>query len=173
MKKLSNLSLIIIILMTLSCSAVKETSTEENSTPVQVEENEGNELNYDILKKEVLDGAGEEGIKQGVIKIDNNQDFVALVNKMNSVNDEVKTEELIRNVHFFKDHVLLFVFDEVRGSRGYELKIGDITEYSEKIQVNVNIQSPQGPSAEVMSQPYMILQIPLTDKPVVSNFNEQ
>lgn len=120
-------------------------------------------IDYLPVKNGVLHGAGEEGISQGVMGISSIEDYNELINKMNSINEEVE-DDIITNERFFEEEMLIFVFDKVRGTGGYAFEIEEIIENNEVLKVKVVSKPPSDPATSVMTQPYQIVSINKSDK---------
>lgn len=116
-------------------------------------------------------GAGEEGLAAGIIAASNTEEMNKLINKMNSVNEEIN-KPLISDVHFFDESMLLFIFDKERGSGGHVIQVETITNTGTEISVAVKEIAPNGPASTVLSQPYTILQLKKSTLPVQLKLSE-
>lgn len=129
------------------------------------------EMTYTIIKSGNMYGAGEEGLAAGIIAASNTEKMNKLINKMNSVNEEIN-KPLISDVHFFDESMLLFIFDKVRGSGGHVIQVETITNTGTEISVAVKEIAPNGPASTVLSQPYTILQLKKSTLPVQLKLSE-
>jgi hypothetical protein len=153
--KTLTLSLIFLGLVGCSNSNDEITFTPQDITPV-------------LIGKGVLYGAGSENIPQQNIVISTPNLFSALINLMNSssnVSDSFVETEV--NFELFQ---LIAVFDEVRGSVGYSIDSTSVTENNENIIVTV-IDSATNPVLPVSTQPFHIVKIPKSTKPIVFQIN--
>lgn len=66
----------------------------------------------------------------------------------------------------FDNYMVIAIIDEVRPSTGWSIYIKDITEYSDKIIIIVDIKAPQGIAADMLTKPYYIAKIPVTAKSI-------
>lgn len=131
--------------------------------------NENEIIEYSIISKGNLFGAGDEKIlKQNVI-IDNETDWSTLISKMDAVNNtsDSFTE---KDIDFLKYDVIA-IFDNIKSNGGYEYNVE--TNSSETI-TNVIIESiaPEGSAATVITQPYILIKINKSDIPIEFNFLE-
>lgn len=143
-------------LLTHSCGTndVKHSEKTENAI---------SKIEYLPVKSGVLYGAGEEGISQGIIGVSNTQELNALRSKMNTVNEELE-EDVIPDLHFFDEEMLIFIFDKVRGTGGYTFEVEEIIEHKEMLEIQVLSKRPADPATSVMTQPYQIVSIPKSNK---------
>lgn len=128
-------------------------------------ENSASEMEFQIVKTGVLHGAGEEGISQGVVGVKNIEDYSAIKDKMNSVNEEVK-EDIIKEDSFFEEQMLIFVFDKVRGTGGYTFEAEHITTKKDTLTVKMFSKAPEGSATSIMTQPFQILSLDKLDKEI-------
>ena len=111
-----------------------------------------------------LYGAGSEGITKQNLVITDQTAWDNLVTAMNSVNNESRnfTETTID----FSKYQVLAVFDHVKGSGGWSIDMTDVTEYRDEIVVTVeNLQ--KGDATRLITQPYHIVKMPVSDKKIV------
>lgn len=114
------------------------------------------------IGKENLLGNGDEGIPgPSEMIIQTEVQWEMLRTKMNSVNfmqDEVSID--------FENQTILAYFDQNRTTGGYSVKITQVTTSSVGVEVSVKFTSPSENTIEIMTQPYHIVAIPKTSKPV-------
>jgi len=63
----------------------------------------------------------------------------------------------------YSNEILLVVGDETRGSAGHSIRISEVKSVQEEIVVIVNTQAPSGDAASVMTRPYSVVRIPITE----------
>lgn len=103
-------------------------------------------------------------IPQQNIVITNTTDWDNLKNQMNI------TSGLNENGIDFSTCVVIASFDQVRGNGGYQINNLDIVENSNNIIISVQRTGPPGPFATtVMTQPFSIVRIPISPKPIIFN----
>jgi hypothetical protein len=157
--RIVNLSCAILLFSQLfsACSSVKSVE----STDVEV--------NYTSLKKGILYGGGAEEISEGISVVKNMEEFQALLLKINSVNHTV-SENLVSDVHYFDQKMMLFIFDKVRGSGGFQIIVKRVLRTNNELVVEVLSIAPDGPATTVMTQPFEIIELKRSDLPVVLRF---
>jgi hypothetical protein len=144
-------TIILIFSLTLITSCSHDAVSNLQYTPV----------NYSLIGKGALYGAGAEGIPKSDMVIDNNTDWQNLMNKMNTVNNE--TDKFIETNIDFNKYVIVAVFLEVKTNE-WEVKITNIEENNRNILVSTE---DAGSMATVMSQPFYIVKMPKTNKHVL------
>ena len=149
--------IILIILLTFSCSteddAIQETSTTQTMN-----------IESTLIAKNNLYGAGDEGITQQNLVITNTNTWQDLMDQMNSVNDA--TANFSETEIDFTEYQVIAVFDIIRGVEGYGLDL-DVVTLPEGISITITSIVPQGQSPSVITQPYHIIKIPVTNLPIV------
>ena len=121
-----------------------------------------------IIAQGELYGDGNEGITKQNIVITTEEECEKLKKAINSVNNV--TNNFFESDIDFDSYQVIAVFDEVRGNGGCKVQIIDIVEYNNSIVVDYNtISTPNGPA--VMTQPFHIVKIPVSNKKIV--FEEQ
>lgn len=123
--------------------------------------NEKIEHESELLQKGNLHGDGQEDVSEGGMHIRSQSQYDMLIGKMNSVNFEVQNTEID-----FNEQSLIVLVDRVRSTAGYKLKIASVMEYPEEIVVSYKVIPPDGPAAEVISQPFAIYSIFKTNRPI-------
>ncbi|MGR7812248.1 protease complex subunit PrcB family protein [Lacinutrix undariae] len=146
------LSILVIILMN-SCKSTQSQTIETEIT---------------TLQKGALYGAGQEKIESQNIAITTQKDWISLVNKMNTTNTVISSETTVD----FKTQIVLAVFMSVKKSGGYAIEIVSIETQKEVIIVSVKKTSPAPNSmvTQAIMQPYHIVTIPVTSKPVTFKY---
>lgn len=149
-------SLAFLILATAtSCKVTEEVETEI------VEE--GKDISKTAIHIESGDlyGSGEEGITEGGHVFNNWDDAKAFTVKMNKFNKGFTGFGVDLN-----EKTVITYFDQVRPTNNYAVKFASMMEYSDRIEVKYELKSPEGPSGEVITQPYVMVYIPKTNKEI-------
>lgn len=113
-----------------------------------------------------LFGNGDEGITKSNLIIKTVDDWNALINKMNTVNNE-SDQFLINNIDF-STHQVIAVFDEVRPSGGFSIELKAVKNNSQTL-VQINFIEPTGLVTDIITQPYKLILLPNTLPNVVFN----
>lgn len=121
-------------------------------------ENITSKVSFEIIKTGILHGAGEEGFSQEAIKVSNIEEFNQILKKLNSVNEELG-DDIISNESFFDEQMLVFVFDKVRGTGGYDFNVEHVLLQSDTIAITAFSKKPEGPATSIMTQPFQLLQM--------------
>jgi hypothetical protein len=127
------------------------------------------DVHYTSLQKGILYGGGAEEISEGISVVKNMEELQALLLKINSVNHTV-SENLVSDVHYFDQKMMLFIFDKVRGSGGHLMTIQRVFRSNDELVVEVLNVPPDGPATTVMTQPFEIIELNRSDLPVVVRF---
>ncbi|MEN8886347.1 MAG: hypothetical protein ABF246_08145 [Winogradskyella sp.] len=117
-----------------------------------------------LIAKGNLYGSGAEGINAQNIVVSNQNDWDALITKMNSVN--TVTSSFSEVEIDFANFAVVAVFGEVKGSGGYSLDL-NLTKNSENIVVAIKQNAPVGLSTSVMTQPFYIVKVRKSDVPII------
>lgn len=112
-----------------------------------------------------LYGAGDENIGQQNVVITNQANWTALINQMDLVNNTSSTFTEV-NIDF-ANYQLLVVFDQVRATGGFSIQIDSVTETENTIEASVSMTSPGEVATMVITQPFHIVKIPISTKPIV------
>ncbi|GGD20982.1 protease complex subunit PrcB family protein [Flavobacterium orientale] len=135
----------------LSCS----NNDDEPFTPINIE--------FEVIGSGNLTSMEE--ITPGNIVINNQNDWNILINNMNSINSDT-TNSFTTTTIDFQTHLIIAVFDEIRMNNGFLISVANIVENQNNLTVDV-IQSNPGSIQSVITQPYQIVRIPITNKPIV------
>lgn len=122
------------------------------------------ENNAEKLAGGSLYGNGNEGFDKGHQLIKNRVDLKAFIKKMNQSNDVIKPKSI--DLIDFDDSMLLAIFDKVRTTGGYSLVFDEVKQEKGRYIVKTNMEKPGEMASSVMTQPYLILKLPKTDKEV-------
>jgi hypothetical protein len=158
-EQFNNACLVIAILVMAGCSVPKEVIAAD-APPQQIE--------FETIGKGSLYGAGEEGIEESNLLIRSNQEWTGLkknIDAVNKVSQNFKEHEVN-----FDEYYLIVCFDRVRPNGGYSIKVKDVLEREEQIEVLIERPKPQGMAISVLIQPYHIIRIPITDKEVLFRY---
>ena len=63
---------------------------------------------------------------------------------------------------------VIFVIDYIKGNGGWSIDVTDVTEYTDKIVVTVS-NLFTGSASSVITQPFQIVKIPVSEKPIIFN----
>ena len=149
-----NLILIFIVNSSLlSCS----NNDDEPFTPINIE--------FEVVGSGNLTAPVSVDISPGNYVINNQNDWNILLNKMNSINSDTTASFTTTTINF-QTHIIIAVFDELRGNPGWLIEIESIVENENNIVVDVINLNPGSIQSE-MRQPYQIVRIPITNKPIV------
>jgi hypothetical protein len=121
-------------------------------------------ISYTVIAQNNLYGAGREGFVRQNIVIRDNAAWQNLINQINAVNNtsETFTETNIN----FSEYMIVAVFDEVKGNGGWSIDITNIENQENQIVVNLtNLKT--GNAASVITQPYQIVKIPVSNKEII------
>lgn len=130
--------------------------------PVLEAENATKIIQFKKVGSGILTGDGAEGIgspKELIIQTD--EQWEALRTKMNSVNQS-QSEVSIG----FEQKTVLAYFDQIRTTGGYAVEIIKVVETTNGVEAMVKFTAPSGMATDAMTQPYSIVSIPKTSKPV-------
>ena len=126
-------------------------------------EEKTNSITFTEIGKGALYGNGAEGIPQSNLVITNNTDWQNLMNQMNAVNNV--TDNFTETNIDFSVYEIIAIFLDVKGN-GWEVSITDITEDNANIYVD---KSEKEYDNSVITQPFHIVRIPKSNKPVIFN----
>jgi hypothetical protein len=127
------------------------------------EENNDTEITPILIGKNALFGDGEEGIDQSNLVIINSQDWTALIEQMDSVNN---TSNDFTEIDIdFSEFQVIAVFDEIKGSGGSSINIIKIIENKDNI--TIFISSNSNDDLPFVNQPFHIIKIKKSEKPII------
>lgn len=117
-----------------------------------------------VIGQGVLSGSGDEGFCKQFSVIKTEDEWKNLKTKLNSFNN---VTDAFTETHIdFSMYQLVFIIDEIKGNGGWTVDITDITENSDEIVVTVsNLKTSDG--SNTVTQPFQVMKIPVSDKPVV------
>lgn len=122
------------------------------------------QINFELIGKGVLHGAGSEGIPEGNLIIDKQENWQNLIEKMDASNS-VSNNFAVHQADLNK-FIIIACFDRVRPNGGYDLTINEIEELSSSVVVYLKHNEPSGMATSIMVQPFHIVMIPITSKKV-------
>lgn len=128
------------------------------------------ELTFNVLKNGALFGGGEEGLKSGIRVLHNADDWKSMLDSMNKINTHV-APDLFQTIDFEQDMVLVYI-DRVRSSGGYGVCFNKVMRTADKLIPIIDFQSPIGPAASVLTQPYEIIRLRNYNVPMEVRLNE-
>lgn len=126
-----------------------------------------NDLTVHVIGQNNLYGSSSEGFTQENHVINNSVAWNALKAQMNQNNDVTYTftEQEID----FSQWTVLASFDQVRPNGGYAINYSSVFEDDAQITVTIDQSSPNGAATTVITQPFIVVKIQKTTKPVVFN----
>ncbi len=116
------------------------------------------------IARGVLHGNGGEGIEASELVITDPGEWQKLMNKMNSVNRV--TDRFAETQIDFERYMVLAVFDSIRPNGNYRIQIKEIRECPGKIKALVEKSHYGRIATAVIVQPFHIVKIPKSEKPV-------
>jgi hypothetical protein len=116
-------------------------------------------IDFEPIGSGILYGAGEEGLMAGAYLVNSANELSQILTKMNAVNSGDYLN-LTPDASYFKEHSMLFLFDEVRGSGGHTFEIKKLTLHNDLLKIGVLSAKPEGMATTVMTQPFQIIEIP-------------
>jgi len=119
-------------------------------------------VSFSTLSQGDLKGNGKEGIEKSKLIISDMKAFDVLVEKINSVNDEISPVPAIN----FDESIVLAVFDDLKSHGGHSIDITKVTEQEDRFVVEIERLNTGG-MLTVITQPYHLVTIPKTTKPII------
>ncbi len=128
------------------------------------DDNLNKNVNFSIIGKGQLHGNGTENIEKSNLVIDNTTSWNELIDKMNTVNNV--SDGLSETDIDFSQYLIIVVFDNVYSNGGHSIDIISIIENEINITVKVD-KLMAGDDTQVITQPFHIVKIPQTEKPII------
>lgn len=153
MKK--NVFLLLVLLTAFVSICSNDDSNDATTTPIS----------FGLVGKGALFGNGAEGIVQSNLVITNQTDWQNLMDAMDTVNN-TSSHFTETNIDF-SQYTVIAIFLEIKGW-GYDFEISSIEETADNIVVS-KTDPLQEASTAVINQPFHIVKIPITTKPIVFN----
>lgn len=125
------------------------------------------EIQVHIIGQDNLYGSSSEGFTEENHVINDSVAWNALKAQMNQANDVTYTFAE-QNIDF-SQWTVLASFDSVRPYGGYSINYSSVVEDDAQITATIFQEHPQGAATTVITQPYIVVKIPKTIKPVVFN----
>ena len=144
-----------ILLFLLGIGLLNSCNNDDNS------EIQSTEINFTEIGKGALYGNGQEGISQSNVTISNTNNWQNLISQMNSVNN-VSGDFTETDINF-NEFTVFAIFLEIKGN-GWEIEIENVIE--NKTNISISTQETEFANS-VMTQPFQIIRIPKTDKPII------
>jgi hypothetical protein len=132
-----------------------------NSEPNSGDDGDDGNIRFVEIKRDILYGAGREGISKQDLVIKNQPEWTNLQAKINSSNHYDITETEID----FAKYTVIAVFDEVKNNGGWSIDITDISVIDDKVIVTVS-NLKKGNSTAVITQPFHIVKIPVSENKI-------
>ena len=142
-----------VLLFTLSCTTNDDNDDSEPQTITPV-----------LIAKDNLYGNGAERISQQNVVVSNQTAWTQLMNSMNANNNQ--TNNFTTTTIDFNKFQIIAVFDNIKTAGGYSVDITTVVENQNDIVVTIKHLS-NGGIITVMTQPFHIVKIPRTTKPVI------
>lgn len=123
-------------------------------------------VEFSTLSQGDLKGNGEEGIGKSKLIISDQKAFEVLLAKTNAVNDQISPAPTID----FDQSIVLAVFDEIKSHGGHSIDITEVSEHEDRFVVQIE-RLNEGGMLTVITQPYHLVKIPKTTKPIIFKEN--
>ena len=150
---MKTVQLLLLSFVLFSCSNSETQNTSTLITP-------------ELISNGTLFGAGDENISEQNVVISNQTVWNLLQTKMNLVNP---TFAEYPNIVDFANYKVIAIFDKVQNSGGFSIGIASVIETESQILINVSHTEPNENAVLWITQPFYIVKIPQTSKPI--NFN--
>jgi len=121
---------------------------------------------FTVIAQGDLYGNGAEGFTKQFSVITTETDWENLKTQLNSVNNV--TQHFTETNIDFSLYQVIFIIDKVKGNGGWSIDVTDVTEYTDKIVITVSNVRTGGMTC-VMTQPFQIVKIPVSNKPIIFN----
>jgi len=121
-------------------------------------------VNYSLIAQNNLHGNGAENIEKSNLIIENTSSWNDLIDKMNTVNNV--SDNFTETDIDFSQYLVIAVFDEIYSNGGHTIDIIKIVENEVNIIITVD-KLLNGDASSVITQPYHIIKIPKTEKPII------
>ena len=118
-------------------------------------------IEFTEIDRGQLDGYGIEGITASNMVVTNSSDWQNLMNQMNIFNNH--TDDFTETDIDFEEYIIIAIFLEVKISF-WAVTITDIIEKEDSVIVTSIEDNSSGSS--VITQPFHIVKIPITEKPI-------
>ncbi|WP_297868401.1 protease complex subunit PrcB family protein [uncultured Flavobacterium sp.] len=155
-----------LFLLLVSCIIVSCNNDEPETTPPFVPVT----INPTLISKRNVGVSSSVGISEQKTIYNESTNWNLLLNQIDSyylpLGEDYLAQHFIETNVDFTNFTVIAVFDQVYGGGGHSIDITNITEYESNIVVTVeNLLTGNGSS--VVTQPYHIVKIPKTTKPIV------
>ena len=128
----------------------------------------GEAVTYTEMAAGDLYGNGDEEIDAQNSAIYAAEAWANLLEKMNSINS-VDDSFSVTDIDF-ETEMILVLFDEIRGTNGFQIRVSKMMEFEDQVLVTVAKNEPTGEfSATVITQPFYIIKAAKTEKAIIFN----
>jgi hypothetical protein len=128
----------------------------------------GEAVTYTEMAAGDLYGNGDEEIDAQNSAIYTAEAWANLLEKMNSINS-VDDSFSVTDIDF-ETEMILILFDEIRGTNGFQIRVSKMMEFEDQVLVTVAKNEPTGEfSATVITQPFYIIKAAKTEKAIIFN----
>src|SRR5690606_6896479 len=143
----------------INCDGDDNTTALNNEFPTEIE--------YTLIGKgeDITGGDSVDSANLVFNNTDEWNDFLATIDDISNVSNTFTETEID-----FANYQIIAVIDEVKTTGGFSINITNVIEFSDNITVEVERPLPGGDSA-VMTQPYHIIKIPKSSKPINFTIN--
>ncbi|MFT4643799.1 MAG: hypothetical protein ACI8ZX_000195 [Planctomycetota bacterium] len=128
------------------------------------DDNLNKNINFSLIGQGQLHGNGAENIEKSSLVITNTSSWNELIDKMNTANNV--SDDLAETDIDFSQCLIIAVFDNIYSNGGHSIDIISIVENEINITVKVD-KLMAGDDTQVITQPFHIVKIPQTEKPII------
>ena len=141
---------ICLTILFIGCNNSKEISKQNNKTeenPISVD--------YIVVDDGVLYGAGQEGLDSGYKIARNEEEFLAILEKMQLKDVKISSHSDL----VFEESMYVFLFDKVRNTGAYKFEVINILKSENEIIIETKSKAPDDNAPSVITQPYLIIKM--------------
>lgn len=132
-------------------------------------------IEHDDMARNILTGAGYEGIEKGLVVCNTQAELDTLKNRMNKVN--YSTKQIDEYTIDWQNETVLAYFTDVLPSGGYIINADSLMKHNINgdlfYEMHYTLQIPKGNVATMMTQPYFFSKAAKLDGPVKAVLTEQ
>jgi hypothetical protein len=151
--------MLIVAVVVLSNACTKKVDAKKEPVVVQK-----SQITPELLVQGELYGAGSENILEQNTVITDQNTWDLLVQQMNSVNNFYTSPAID-----FSTHQVIAVFTDVKPTGGWAVSITNIEQSATSILVTKSSSGPLGIATTVLTQPFYIVKIPVSNLPIMFN----
>lgn len=96
-------------------------------------------------------------------------DWTKFLEDYNYLLERFGNGDIEENIINFNDFKIVIVFDGLKRSVGYDINLIDVEEDASNIMVSVIHNTPDQSNEQIVTQPYIIVKIPTSDKSIIVN----